>query len=209
MDLRQYLFVLQRGIGIIIGIALVFTLVVSVFIYFGAPKFDAVTSITVDRQNSIAQKDVNYYLYDNYYAQQSSGLLADTIINWMASPSVVKSIYTRAGVDLPQVRKITTLGKIFTVRKLPPSTVNISVSSDNEARSQLLVQSAITELKAKSLELNQAGNNNRIELHATNVASAVVKPFWVLILSITIMTGLLLGLFVVLIRDILYQPKRS
>lgn len=209
MDLRQYLFVLQRGLGIIIGITLTFTLVVSAFIYFGAQEFDAVTSVTVDRQNSIAQKDANYYLYDNYYGQQSSGLLADTIINWMASPSVVKSIYTRAGVSLPEVRKISKLGKIFIVRKMPPATVNISVSSDNETRSQLLIQSAVTELKARSLELNKEGNSNRIELHATNVVSAVVKPFWALNLSITILTGLLLGLFVVLIRDILYQPKRS
>ena len=209
MDLRQYLFVLQRGSGIIIGITVVFTLVVSAFIYFGAPKFEAVTSVTVDRQNSVAQKDANYYLYDNYYSQQSSGLLADTIINWMASPSVVKSIYARAGVSLPPVRKISALGKIFTVRKLPPATVNISVSNDNETRSQLLVQSAVAELKARSLELNQDGNSNRIELRATNVVSAVVKPFWALNLSINIMTGLLLGLFVVFIRDILHQPKRS
>ncbi len=209
MELRQYLVVLQRGFGIILSITAIFTIIVTAIIYFSPSKYDATTSITVDRPISIDQKNVNYYLYDNYYSQQSSGLLADTIINWTSSPSIVKAIYARAGVVLPEVRKVASLGKIFTVRKLPPATVSVTIRSDNESDGQVLLKATIAELKERSLDLSQVKGGDQIELHDSGVASAVVKPYWGLNLLISILTGLILGLFSVFIRENLRPSKRE
>lgn len=200
MELRDYLHTIQRGLGLIVASTLLLVVVVSVVIYTSTTKFDSNVTLTIDRPNVIDQKSVGYYLYDDYYAIQSSGFLADTVINLLQSPSVVQAIYGRAAVPLPTVRNVSALSKIFTARKFPPATVSITIRTDNEAHNRQLLEAATAELQERAHDLSQ-NQATAISLHATTTASVVVKPFWSLDIVISTLIGLLLGTFIVFIRE--------
>jgi len=200
---------MQKSWMFVAGATLVFVVIVVGVIAASKPKFDTNVTLTIDRPNPINQQDVNYYLYDNYYTQQSSGLFADTIINWMQSPGVVQAIYTRAALPVPPVRNVTLLGKIFTVRKYPPATVSITYRSTDNQQGRALMEAATKELQEQANAFSQKNHNDQLVLHATAPVSAEVKPFWVLDVLIAVVIGLLFSTFAIFLREYLRPHRES
>ncbi len=208
MELRDYVTLFNKSRQFIILGTLLVVAVTVLYTYFAKTTYDTSVTITVDRSNLTDQKDAPYYLYDDYYALQSSGLFADTVINWMQSPGIVQDVYRRANVGVPSVRTVAQLGKLFTVKKAPPSTVTIIKRTFDPNEGQILLNAANAQLQDLASEANKARATDKFVLRSTAPVSAEVKPFWVLDIALSLIIGLLATTFVVLFRAYLKDNPR-
>ena len=209
MELRDYYNILKRSKTFIALGTLVIVALSIVFTILSKDSYDTTMAITVDKTDAVDQKQANYYLYDNYYSIQASGLFADTTAGLLQSPSIVQAIYDRAHISLPQVRNITQLTKIFTVRKTPPATLAVTIRSTNPDQSKSLLLAASSELQDRAQGLNQS-TSREFNVIATAPVSVKVAPFWALNIALAVLIGLFITKIIVLIQWYLTpSSKRS
>ncbi|MFA6082093.1 MAG: hypothetical protein WC773_01580 [Patescibacteria group bacterium] len=207
MELIDYIKIFGRAKKLIIFGTLLVVLITALFIATGKTRYDTSLTLTIDRVSIIDQKTTPYYLYDGYYAQQAGGLFAQTVGNWMISPSVVKSIYANADVDLPDLRSSTQLGKLFTVKQFQPATVDITLRSTDSVQSEKLLNSANTVLQGLTDETNAAKTDEKYVLRASGPVSVKVQPFWALDITLAVVIGLVLTTFLAMLGT--YLKKDS
>lgn len=203
MELRDYITVFNRSKVFIILGTLIVVGVTALFTALNRTSYETTTTITVERSSSDLQSGAPYYTYDGYYNIQSSGFFADTIVNLMQSPSVVQSIFSRAHVDLPSVRTVSMLGKIFTVRKSPPATVSISYKSGDQDQAKTLLSAATIEMQQQAKELTSE-NGATFNIYATSPVSSAIIPFWALNMSLAVIVGIVLTTFISLFNHYLH-----
>ncbi len=207
MELRDYLTVFSRGKWFISLSTLGIVLLTVVLTSTAKVKYDTNMVLTVDRLETLNQKTVPYYLYDDYYAIQASGLFADTVANLIQSPGIVKSAYDRAHVELPAVRNVAQIGKLFTLRKLPPASLSITIRSGDNLQSKTLFASLNDELSSRVDEINQNHPTDRFVLRATEPVSTQVKPFWALNITLAALIGFILATFLALLSVYIQDTK--
>jgi len=83
------------------------------------------------------------YSYDGYYSLRASELVADTMISWLSTPSVIKDIYAGAGEAIGDDRAFTEAGRAFRAKKLSSQNVVVTFSaSDADSAAKLAAQTA-------------------------------------------------------------------
>lgn len=201
MELSDYVKLLRRSSVFIITITVLFVVATVLFLLTAKPTYDANMSITTDHPTSVLQKEADYYLYDAFYRQQSSGLFADTLTNWLQTPSIVEAIYIRAGVSLPPVSNVNRLGKLFVIRKLPPASVSITIRTADQSQGVNLLNAAISELQARTDDTRLQGSEDTYTLHTTTPISTQNHPSFILCIIIAGSLGIILTTFIVFIRE--------
>lgn len=134
--LREKWYVIVVWVAALVAVALIAT--------WQLPQtYDAGSTITANRNTGIKQENVNYYLYDNYYTIQSGSFLADNVVSWLASPPIVATIYSNAGLDLPN-DSIKALAKVFAAKKLSANSnvVTYTVTTGDADSARKLVVAA-------------------------------------------------------------------
>lgn len=205
MELGHYLMVLRRSSLFITFVTLVFIVLAAAFALTAKPTYDSSLSITVSRTEAVAQKDASYYLYDGYYNAQASGLYADTLANWLQTPNIVEAIYTRAGQTLPKSKSISALAKLFSVRKMPPSTLSITVTNLDQNAGSSLLEAAVKELKSRNREVALNNKDGQYALDATSSTTVKTTPSLSLAIGLALILGLITSTFVVFVRQLLRQ----
>ena len=206
MELREYIQVFKGAKLLIVGGTLMVILIATLIIGMSKPQYDTSVTITVDKIRTENATNNNFYQYDGYYTQQSSGFFADTVMNWLQSPSVVTDIYNQAKLDLPSVRNLSQLSKILVVKKSPPATLGIKITSDNSSESQQLLNASTIVLKKLTDQVNLTNTNETFLLRSSNPVSSKIKPFWALDMIIAAVLGLITSIFIALFR---YYLKKS
>src|SRR3990167_824099 len=137
MELREYFRIIGRYKIIFWGVVILALAGTILFTKLQPKSYLASTTITVNKASSLKQSQVNYYLFDNYYNVQSSGLFSQIITSWFSSPALVKEIYSKADISLPPVSQ-KKLAKIFKAVRQEPATINISVTNSNKEEAEKL-----------------------------------------------------------------------
>lgn len=101
MEFYDFLILIRQKIILVLTIIIVLTGGTLYWTKKQPAKWQVVSTITVGKTTVVTQQKADYYLYDNYYPMQASGLVADTISNWLVSPSTVVEVFKRAGIPLP------------------------------------------------------------------------------------------------------------
>ena len=156
----------------------------------------ASTTFTVNKASSLQQKDVNYYLYDNYYNIQSAGLFSQIVTTWFSSPALVSEIYAKAGLDSAGITQ-KNLSRAFKTVRTEPATIDVSISGTNKDDLSKLMTAAGDVLQEQSDALNKSGHDVYEIVKFTPIVSAE-KPNLVLNTLIGLFAGLLLSVILIL-----------
>ncbi|MFH0852927.1 MAG: Wzz/FepE/Etk N-terminal domain-containing protein [bacterium] len=140
MELDDYIKSLFRHRWLII-IVVIISVLGAYFYAFSRPiTYDASVSITIKRVNN---PETSEFQYDEFYAIQASDLVSQTVVSWLATPSVVTEIYQRADLD-PAIKSLNDITRRFTTRKLSSQNIVVKVNEESEEVARKLA-AAITE----------------------------------------------------------------
>lgn len=133
-------------------------------------------SFTVAQQSRQATAD---YTYDGYYGLRAAELVSDTLISWLASPSVVKDIYAESGHPISDKEALSVAGRSFRAKKSSSQNVMVSFSAPNESISADLAASTskILSERAEHLVLSADGSSLfNVTASTPVIAEAGVEP---------------------------------
>ncbi|MCL5407630.1 MAG: hypothetical protein M1429_04000 [Patescibacteria group bacterium] len=200
MELREYFKIIGKYGKLFWGIVIVTIIATFVFTKMQPKSYLAATTLTVNKTSAIKQSQVNYYLFDNYYNVQSSGLFSQIVVSWLSSPAVVKDIYAKANLPLPDVSQ-GKLSKTFKAIREEPATVNVSINDSNADEAEKLVNAAAAVVQEKANELGKSDTENIYDIvKFASVVTETTPNLWFNLL-IGAIAGVILGAILALAVD--------
>ena len=206
MELREYFKIVGRYKWLFWGTVTVLVVATFLFTKLQPRSYLASTTITVNKASALKQSEVNYYLFDNYYNVQSSSLFSQIVTSWFGSPAVVKEIYIRAGIDLPNVSQ-RALSKTFKAVRVEPATINVSLSGADKEKIEKLINAAAEVMQDMTNELGRSDRENVYDIvKFAPIVSETTPNLW-LNTIIGLIAGILLGAILALAVE--YFKKES
>ena len=197
MELREYFLIIGRYKIIFWGVVILVLAGTILFTKLQPKSYLASTTITVNKASSLKQSQVNYYLFDNYYNVQSSGLFSQIITSWFSSPALVKEIYFKANISLPPISQ-KKLAKIFKAVRQEPATINVSVTNSNKEEAEKLISAAASVMQDKSNELGRSDRENVYDIVTFSpIVSDASANLWLNVI-IGLISGILVGIVLTL-----------
>lgn len=196
MELRDYFKIIGKNLMVFLIIVVLGGLSAFWWTKVQPKSYLASTTVTVNKGSSLKQKEINYYLFDNYYNVQSSALFSQIVVSWFESPSLVRDIYQKAGLTLPDIAQ-NKLAKTFRAARQEPATINVSIGGTNKADLEKLINAATVVLQEKTNELGQNSDSFYQLATFTPIVSGN-NPNIVLNTLVGLIAGLIIGLFVTL-----------
>jgi len=201
MEQDTFFIILRKRTSIFLLTVIILTLGTYIFTAKQKPTYQAIATVVVSRQSAVEQQKVSYYLYDNYYTIGASGLLTDTILSWLVSPSTVVEIYQKAQVPMPH-KNASKLSKIFTTKK-QVSTSNVaefSLINSNKDHATKISQTALALMKEKVPQFGQE-NNAPFQISTYGPEILTLSPQVLLNTVVAFIASILLGLFFVFLAE--------
>ncbi len=200
MELKEYFKIIGRYGKVFWGLVIITGLATFLFTKFQPKSYLASTTLTVNKSSSLRQSEVNYYLFDNYYNVQSSGLFSQIVVSWFGSPAVVKEIYDKAGVSIPNVSQ-KKLVKTFKAIREEPATINVSLSGTDKAETEKLINASAALMQEKTNELGRADKENVYDIVKFSPIVTDTTPNLWLNTLIGLLAGAILGAILALSVD--------
>lgn len=196
MELKDYLKIIGKFKFIFCTIVILCGVSALVWTKLQPKSYLASNTYTVNKASSSNQKDVSFYLYDNYYNVQSAALFSQIVTTWFESPSLVKEVYQKAGLPVPSVSQ-KKLSKTFKAVRAEPATINVTITGTNKDELEKLLNSASNVLQSKADELSKNGENI-YELAKFSPVVTDNSPNLLLNAIIGLFAGIFLGIIVTL-----------
>lgn len=208
MEIYEYFAAIKKHFKIFLVMILVMTGLTLILTARQPDKYEGAVSLTVLKRNILNQDQVNFYLYDNYYAMQSSGLFADTIENWIHSPAIVRDTYQKAGVGIPS-SKLTDYTKIFQSKRPATTTnvLNITAQANNKDDANKILIAMTDVVQAQNQQVAKDDPQRNYDIFASTPVVVVKKPMILLNTLIAFILSVILALMVV--TFIQYLSKRK
>jgi len=201
MELKEYLRIFQKNFSIILLTVVVSVLVSLIFVFREHVTYQVNASLTLIPKSNLPAP---IYEYDSYYALQSSGLFANTIVAWLQSPSNVKEIYQKAGLSLPSQNPKVLTGLIKSVLTPDSFSLGFQINASKEDEAKKLGQSAIGLIKEQIEQYNRlATAKTQFTLSVSKPVILQIKPNYFIIPTLGVLAGLALGIFLALLREYL------
>lgn len=189
--MSQFASLLKRPGPFLMIVTLVAGLAALLFAVRQPVKYETSISFAANRIN---QGPTNTYEYDGYYAIQAADLFSQTVVSWFSTPSVLKEVYERAGVETQQ-RTLNDLTGRFSTKKYAAQNIVVTFGEASEARAKEIAQAVIETMQARAAALNQASDKKALfELVGTKPLIVPTKQNVLL----TTLAGLLAGFLVAL-----------
>jgi capsular polysaccharide biosynthesis protein len=201
VELKEYLKIVQRNLGLII----VVTILVALFAYIFTAKqpvtYEANANFTIIPKSAAELKNV--YEYDGYYALQAAVLFGNTLASWLQSPDIVVEIFKKAGYELEKTQSSKSLAKLIKPTLVPNSfSVKFQLKDRDENKAQKLAQATTEIVQNKTTEFNQrAGSKANFEVAASEPIILEVKPKKEFNTMVGALAGLILGVFLAFVRQ--------
>lgn len=143
-------------------------------------------SFTIAQQ---ARQETSDYSYDGYYAQRAAELVADTMISWLSTPSVIKDIYADAGIAAADSRAFDDASRAFRAKKFSSQNVVVTFTDADESTAEKLAAATSRILSGRAAELVLSSKQDSL-FHVT-ASAPVIAPA-----SVPPKTAALAGLFI-------------
>ncbi len=184
--MSQFSPLLKRPAPFLVIVTLMAGLAALLFAVRQPVKYETSISFAANRLN---QAPTNTYEYDGYYAIQAADLFSQTVVSWFSTPSVLKEVYERAGVETQQ-RTLNDLTRRFSTKKYAAQNIVVTFSEASDARAKQIAQAIIETMQARAAALNQASDKKALfELVGTKPLIVPTKPN----VPLTTLAGLLAG----------------
>lgn len=200
MELKDYLKIINKYRTVFLVAVLLILIVVVAFTFLMPAQYEAAASITVNKHSQVEQEKANYYQYDDFYSIQAAGFFADTIANWVASPTTVYEIYTLAEEKVPAKATLKSLAKTFKTKKQTNiNTIDISIRDRNKDKVDRLVGAAVSVVKNRTDELKRSASAEDF-FTVVDAQPVIVKvePNYILNAIVGLILGLILAATLVL-----------
>lgn len=200
MELKDYLKIISRYRTTFLATILLTLIATVAFTFLMPAQYEAAASITVNKHSQVEQEKANYYQYDDFYSIQAAGFFADTIANWIASPTTVYEIYFAAREQVPDKATLKSLAKTFKTKKQTNiNTVDISIRDRDKDRVDHLIKGAVTVVKNRTDELKKSAKTENF-FAVVDAQPVIVKlePNYILNTIIGLILGLILATTLVL-----------
>lgn len=200
MELKEYLKILGRHFGLILGIAILLALAALIFSITKPISYQAIGSLTITPRSNVALKDV--YQYDGYYALQASNLFGATVASWLANPDIVIEIFKKAGYSGEGLSSASLSKMIKTNQNLNSSLVTFQLNGNDENKVRKLALATIDVVKEKTSAVNRASEAKvNFEIVASEPLINKVMPQKALNTLVGFLGGLFLGGFLAFVIE--------
>jgi capsular polysaccharide biosynthesis protein len=209
MELREYLKIFKNNL-------LLFLITVLVIIAIGVgykeyqnyrPKTYQVSLLVNVTRTGIQSTDA--YRYDDFYRLQADERFADTVVQWLKSPRVVTNIYNEVGkvsgnIDLKE------LSRFFTAKRLSSQVIEVDFSSGSAIDAQDTSVALVGALNQEAKLLNQSQKEDSwFKVVGDEPVIKEYKIQWRDVLPISIILGLFLGIWAVLLKHYLFDTNKK
>ncbi|NOQ68307.1 hypothetical protein GQ568_02605 [Patescibacteria group bacterium] len=194
MELKEYLKIIKKDLKLIIIIGIITAVSAFLFSAMKPAVYETSISLAINKNKT---QNTDDFKYDGYYALQTSEMLADTIVEWTKSPTIVNSVYQKAEVN-QNFKNIKSYTKKFMAKKMSSQHVEVKFKSDTRENAEK-ISLAIVEIisdKTKTLEEN-SGEEIAFSVSSKNPVIVENKPDAFLNLFIGLVSGMILGIFIV------------
>jgi hypothetical protein len=155
-----------------------------------APKAARVSlAFTVAEQ---ARQETPDYSYDGYYSIRAAELVADSLMSWLSTPSVIKDIYVSAGIPIDDTQAFAKAGRAFRAKKLSSQNVVVTFNAPDRSSAAKLARQMSRTLSSRAAQLVLTSKNQPLFLVSASspvIADASLPP------AGTAAAGLCLGAF--------------
>jgi capsular polysaccharide biosynthesis protein len=196
MELKQHLSTLRWGRAWIIWGTLLILAVTLTVSWFTPVSYTTSIAFSVNR---IAIEETEYYEYDGYYAIQAADLYSQTIVSWFLTPSVILTVYEKAGV-IPEIDSLRAFTSRFKTKKYSPQNIVVTYTERDERAARKLADAIVDTVETNAGELNQtAGREALFEVRGSTPVVVENRVNWVLNLGVGLIAGLLVSITIVYI----------
>lgn len=152
--------------------------------------YDAAVNLMVERVNQESTAD---YQYDGYYAQQAADDLAQTVVSWLGTPSVLVEIYSAAGLDA-SFRSLDEASRRFQAKKYSNQNVGIRINERSSDTAEKLAVAAADTIKGRVSETNKtAGGQPMFKVVTGAVVVVARQSDWLTLGGLGLIAGGLAG----------------
>ncbi len=200
MELKEYYQIVKDSQKLFWGV--VFLTIVFLEGYFLLRPISYTTSLTlnVTRKGSQETQD---YKFDDFYRLQADERFAETLVQWLKSPSIVSEIFSPLGSDFSELSPKELAG-FFASEKRSSQLVLVSFSTKNNNESEKISQSLFNVLEKNTEALNQdqkQSNWFKITMESPLIRKNQTDVFFVL--GIAFLLGIFLAFWAVFLAHYL------
>lgn len=205
MELRDSLMLYRRRW--VLSVILLVIVVGSAYAWsYLRPKYYT-TSISF-AVNGTTAVQTNEYQYGGYYALQAADLFSQTVVSWLQTPSVLVSIYDRAGIP-SHVDTLQNLTSRFKTKKYSAQNIVVTYASPTESEGRQIATALATEISSRTANLNQVAQDKpQFEVVSADPVIVLTKPNPLLIGFASLVVALTLVVFLIpLIEYLSVKPR--
>ena len=207
MEIYEYFKAIKNNWKIFVAIVLIVTGLVFILTKRQQDQYEGMISLTIMKKNMLSQEDINFFLYENYYAMESSGLYVDTIENWLHSAGIVKSIYDQAGLKAPEL-VLKDYSKVFQSKTSTETTnvLNVTTQTKNKKDCEKLLKAMVEVVQKENLRIAKDDPQRSYDIFASRSLIVIKKPAIFLSSLAALILSSILALMVVIFLQ--YLKKR-
>ena len=163
MEFADYLNVVRRSAGLLIGIVIVATGLTATLVARQPTRYEGAVSATVYQVVPVQTQANTPYQFDSFYTLQGASLFAEQLKAKFSDPAFVAEIFTQAQLGAP-ARRLVDVGRAFTTKRYDPATVQIQFDHLSRETVTAALTAAGKQLQAATATLQANGTASAVRL---------------------------------------------
>ncbi len=197
MELKEYIKIIKNNLKLIFVTALITSFSAFLFSSLQPVKYETSLSLFLSKDKSQMTDD---FKYDGYYALETSGIIADSIVQWIKSPELVNSVYQKAQID-GNFKNLKSYAKKITAKKMSPQYIEVKFETNNIDQADKISTAIIDKINNKIQSIKK-DSEGEIAFLISNENPITIKKEQNIFLNsiIGLISGIILGIFFVFFK---------
>lgn len=197
MELKEYIKIIKNNLKLIFVTALITSFSAFLFSSLQPVKYETSLSLFLSKDKSQMTDD---FKYDGYYALETSGIIADSIVQWIKSPELVNSVYQKAQID-GNFKNLKSYAKKITAKKMSPQYIEVKFETNNIDQADKISTAIIDKINNKIQSIKK-DSEGEIAFLISNENPITIKREQNIFLNsiIGLISGIILGIFFVFFK---------
>jgi uncharacterized protein involved in exopolysaccharide biosynthesis len=207
MELKQFLSIFIKYRKSFFGIILFFLLGGITYFYWQPENYKVSLLLNISRGSQISAQNEENGVYNDFYRLQADERFADTVVRWLGSPWVVKSVLTSAEMETTNLKDKQLRG-FFSAKRMSSQVVDVTFITKNNSQAEKLSSSIKKIINQETEKLNEKQNQKGwfVVLGDEPVVTSNQKG-WLFLVVLSGMIGLFISFGVVMFRHYWNEEK--
>jgi capsular polysaccharide biosynthesis protein len=204
MELKEYFAIFRKKATIVLAVVLVSVIGCFSFEFLRPVSFATSLTLNVTRLGS---QVTDQYKYDDLYRLQADEKFAETVVQWLKSPRIVSDVFSQAGLD-PNQATLRQLAGAIKAEKLSSQVINVQFQTKDAESAKRLADAIGSVVGENTRKLNAEQKETTWFFVVSE--NPVVRKNQIqatTLLAISILGGLLVGFWIVLIAHYLKKEE--